>query len=146
MSVGRSIAGCSASAPVHAARGVEFSPDGRLIAMALRPEGVRIVRASDGVGLAHLPIGHCDEVLFLSGDALLTANGLGLCRWPIRRGSGGVLRIGPPESLARFEQPAGYVNSGSAAGAGGRLVGAVFTDRPGRAPRSRAAAAAAGHG
>ena len=102
---------------------VAFSPDGRLIAMALRPEGVRIVRASDGAGLAHLPIGDCDEVLFLPGGSLLTHNRLGLCRWPLRRGSGGVWRIGPAEPLAAIEQAAGRMSFGLAAG--GRLVGAI---------------------
>ena len=108
---------------------VAFSPDGRLIAMALRPEGVRIVRASDGAGLAHLPIGDCDEVLFLPGGSLLTHNRLGLCRWPLRRGPAGVWRIGPAEPLAAIEQPAGRISFGLAAG--GRLVGAISVNPSG---------------
>ena len=53
---------------------VSYSPDGQLLAMAIRPEGVRIARTSDGVGLAFLPIGVCDEVLFMPGGDLLTYN------------------------------------------------------------------------
>jgi WD40 repeat protein len=109
--------------------GVAFSPDGRLLAMALRPEGVRIVRASDGAGLARLPIGPCDEVLFLPGGTLLTANVRGLLRWPIRGGAGPVLRIGPPEPLAPIEQPPLYVGTGLAADAGGHLVGTISWDQ-----------------
>ena len=77
----------------------EYSPNGRLIALALRPDGVRLVRASDGKALACLPIGHCDEAVFLPDGGLVTNNHLGLCRWPIRRVSDGTLRVGPPEPL-----------------------------------------------
>ena len=57
--------GDRAGAALYGPARVSYSPDGQLLAMAVRPEGVRIVRASDGVGLALLPIGYCDEVLFM---------------------------------------------------------------------------------
>ncbi len=103
-----------------------YSPDGRLLAMAMRPDGVRIARASDGAGLARLPIGECDEVLFLPGGDLLTSNLQGLCRWPVRGHPGGTFRIGPPEPLALFAQPISSINVGLASSASGRLIGAVF--------------------
>jgi eukaryotic-like serine/threonine-protein kinase len=102
---------------------VVFSPDGEMLAMALRPEGVRIVRASDGVGLAHLPIGYCDEVLYLPDGSLLTCNDHGLCRWPVRRMRGDTLRMGPPEPLAAVTPRDGYVHTGLAADGSGRLIG-----------------------
>jgi eukaryotic-like serine/threonine-protein kinase len=98
-----------------------FSPDGALIAMPLRPDGVSIVRASDGMGLARLPIGECSEVLFLSDGSLLTANGLGLCRWPVRPLSDNALRIGPAAPLAQIGPLGDQVEL--SADANGRLVG-----------------------
>jgi serine/threonine protein kinase/WD40 repeat protein len=102
-----------------------YSPDGRLIAMALRPEGVRIVRASDGVGLAYLPIGNCDEVLFLRDGSLLTSNNRGLCRWPVREVEHGRLQMGPPEPLAPIDRILGVIPAGLAANASGRLAGVI---------------------
>ena len=80
--------------------GVAFSPDGTMIALALRPDGVRIVRTSDGMGLAHLPIDRCNEVQFLADGSLLTYNRRGLCWWPVSSPSDGVRQIGPPQPLA----------------------------------------------
>ena len=88
----------------------EYSPDGRLIALALRPDGVRLVRASDGKALARLPIGDCDEAVFLPDGGLVTYNSRGVCRWPIRRVSAGTLRVGPPEPLARIERTGGRLS------------------------------------
>jgi serine/threonine protein kinase/WD40 repeat protein len=110
---------------------VAFSPDGQMIALALRPEGVRVVRASDGAGLAQLPIGNCDEVLFLSDRSLLTFNDRGLCRWQVRQLQGGRLRMGPPESLAPMERIPEYIPTGLASSFSGRLVGAVYPTRQG---------------
>src|SRR5262249_56581309 len=93
------------------------------IAMALRPDGVRIIRAADGVGLARLPIGDCDEVLYLSDGSLLTCNHRGLCHWPVRPLQDGALRIGPPEPLLQINPHAGDIHRGLAANASGRLVG-----------------------
>jgi eukaryotic-like serine/threonine-protein kinase len=107
-----------------------FSPDGRLIAIAMRP-GVRIVRPSDGVGLACLPIGYCDEALFLPEGSLLTYNDQGLCRWPVKRLTGGALLMGPPQPLAPIAPRAGLITHGLAASASGRLVGAAYGDRRG---------------
>ncbi len=101
-----------------------YSPDGQLIAMAMRP-GVHIARASDGAALAHLPIGHCDEVLFLPGGALLTYNDLGICKWPLQYLSGGCVRLGPAEPLALIGQGEGYRYNRLAASASGRLLGAT---------------------
>lgn len=105
----------------------EYSPDGQLIALALQPEGVRLVRASDGKALARLPIGDCYEAVFLHDGGLVTFNSLGVCRWPIRRVSEGTLRVGPPEPLARIELIGDYVPGGLAVGARGRLVGATLS-------------------
>jgi serine/threonine protein kinase/WD40 repeat protein len=120
----------------------EYSPDGRLIALALEPEGVRLVRASDGKDLARLPIGACYEAVFLPDGGLVTYNRLGVCRWPIRRVSDGTLRVGPPEPVARwFAERWDYVPCGLAVAAHGRLVGAALSlngvllldsDRPSR--------------
>ena len=102
----------------------EYSPDGRLIALALQPDGVRLVRASDGKALARLPIGDCSEAVFLPDGGLVTFNRLGVCRWPIRRVSEGTLRVGPPEPLARSEVVGDFLPVGLAVAAHGRLVGA----------------------
>ena len=103
---------------------VSYSPDGRLLAMAARPEGVRIARAADGIGLALLPIGYCDEVLFMPSGDLLTSNERGLCRWPVKPIGGRGLRIGPPEPLAALGDERGAVNRGLATSADGHVVGA----------------------
>ena len=83
-----------------------YSPDGQLLAMPVRPEGVRIARPSDGAGLAFLPIGLCDEAIFMPDGDLLTFNERGLCRWPIRPLGDATLRLGPPEPLALIAERA----------------------------------------
>jgi serine/threonine protein kinase/WD40 repeat protein len=103
-----------------------FSPDGSMIAMAFRPDGIRIVRASDGAELAQLPVGACDEVLYLPDGSLLTYSEHGVCRWPVRSAGDHALRMGPPEPLAYVAPFHGYIGRGLAGGAGGRLVGASF--------------------
>jgi serine/threonine protein kinase/WD40 repeat protein len=103
---------------------IAYSPGGALIAMALRPEGVRIVRASDGFGLAQLPIGYCDEVLFLADGTLLTSNDRGLIRWPVRPQGRG-LQMGPPEPLSPVYRRPGYIPTGLASCAKGSPVGVV---------------------
>jgi Tfp pilus assembly protein PilF len=85
---------------VYGPEGMAFSPDGAIIALALRPDGVRLVRTSDGIGLAHLPIGRCNAVQFMADASLLTYTGQGVCRWPVSSRADGVQRIGPPEPLA----------------------------------------------
>jgi WD40 repeat protein len=116
---------------LHGPARVEYSPDGRLIAMAMRPDGVRIVRASHGAPLARLPIGDCDEAAFLPDGDLLTYNYRGLSRWPIRRLPDGALRLGPPRPLAGVDGPSDSVLSGLAASASGRLVGVASPRSPG---------------
>jgi serine/threonine protein kinase/WD40 repeat protein len=101
--------------------GLDISPDGTMIAMALRPDGVRIVRLSDSTPLSELPIGRCNAVLYLPDGSLLTYNALGLCHWPVSLSRPGVLQIGPPQPLAPnylFVAP-----FGAACSAGGGLVG-----------------------
>jgi serine/threonine protein kinase/WD40 repeat protein len=105
--------------------GAAYSADGQLIAMALDP-GVVVVRASDGAELAFLPIGACDQVLFLPQGALLTNQVGGLTSWPIRRLEGGRLRMGPPEPLAVPDQGPEFNFTGLAASASGRLVGVTL--------------------
>jgi serine/threonine protein kinase/WD40 repeat protein len=103
-----------------------FSPDGSMIAMAFRPDGVRIVRASDRLHLAQLPIGNCDEVLYLPDGSLVTYSGHGVCRWPARRVADHGLQLGPPQPLAYVAPSLGYFGQGLAAGGNRWLVGASF--------------------
>jgi WD40 repeat protein len=125
---------------IHGPARAAYSPDGRLIALPYRIDGVRIVRASDGRPLARLKIGECDEALFLPDGGLLTHNGWGLLRWPLRHLGGGAWRLGPPEPLLLIEHrrmPAGMDTA-----AAGHLVGVsdplrraavlLDPDRPGR--------------
>jgi serine/threonine protein kinase/WD40 repeat protein len=100
---------------------VSYSPDGRLIALPFRLDGVRIVRASDGKSLARLPVGLCDEARFLPDGGVLTYNAKGLCRWPIRHAVGGTWRLGPPEPLLLNEH--WVFPSGLDAAASGHVVG-----------------------
>jgi eukaryotic-like serine/threonine-protein kinase len=123
--------GDSAGATLYGPARLAYSLDNQLIAMSMRPDGVRIVRASDGVGLAHLPIGDCDEVLFLPDGAILTSNARGICRWPLRYLPGGALRVGPPEPLAFIQQRADLINRGLASSRSGRLIGAILPTHPG---------------
>ncbi len=116
--------GDRAGAALYGPARVSYSPDGQLLAMAARPEGVRIARAADGLGLALLPIGSCDEVLFMPSGDLLTSNERGLCRWPVKPIGGRGWRIGPPEPLAALGDERGAFNRGLATSADGHLVGA----------------------
>jgi serine/threonine protein kinase/WD40 repeat protein len=109
---------------------VAYSPDGQLIASSV-PPGVVVIRASDGLELAFLPIGPCDQALFLSDETLLTYNERGLCRWPVRPLAGGRLRLGPPEPLGLPDQGTGFEYSGLAASASGRLVGVTLRGQGG---------------
>ncbi len=118
-----------ADSAVWGPEGLAFSPDGSMIALAMRPDGVYVIRSSDAVGLAHLPIGRCNAVQFLSDGSLLTHNGEGLCRWPVRSAVDGVLRIGPPEPLA--SNYTGVTPFGLGGSASGRLVGASTERRQG---------------
>ncbi|MGO9661088.1 MAG: WD40 repeat domain-containing serine/threonine protein kinase, partial [Acidimicrobiales bacterium] len=116
-----------ADSAVWGPEGLAFSPDCSMIALAMRPDGVYIVRSSDGVGLAHLPIGRCNAVQFLPDGSLLTYNSQGLCRWQVRSPVDGVQRIGPGEPLA--PNYSRFPPMGLACSASGRLVG-VSSDRP----------------
>jgi serine/threonine protein kinase/WD40 repeat protein/Tfp pilus assembly protein PilF len=116
--------GDAAGATLFGPARISYSPDGQLLAMAVRPEGVRIARTSDGAALAFLPIGECDEVLFMPNGDLLTFNDRGLCRWPIGRAEGATLSLGPPEPVALIGKDAFRLNTGLAVSADGRLIGA----------------------
>jgi serine/threonine protein kinase/WD40 repeat protein len=105
--------------------GVTFSPDGQLIAIPAAL-GVVVASAGDGSELAFLPIGACDQALFLPQGTLLTYQGRGLYRWPVRRLEGGRLRLGPPEPLALPDQGPDFAFTGLAASASGRLVGVTL--------------------
>jgi WD40 repeat protein len=77
--------------------GVEFSPDGRLLASA-DIDGVRIYRAADGKELGLVPVGPCESVVFQAdGDLLTYNNEVGLARWPIRDEHKDTVRVGPPQ-------------------------------------------------
>jgi serine/threonine protein kinase/WD40 repeat protein len=80
----------------------QFSPDGRLAALATRG-CVHLYEASLGRELARLETGFCETVLFNSdGRSLLTYDERGLFRWPIRcdpEGGAEAMLIGPPELL-----------------------------------------------
>jgi WD40 repeat protein len=105
--------------------GVAYSPEGQLIAIPVEP-GVVVARACDGVELAFLPIGPCDQALFLPQGTLLTYRVGSLLRWPVRRLEGDRLRLGPPEPLAVPDQGPDFAFSGLAASASGRLVGVTL--------------------
>jgi serine/threonine protein kinase/WD40 repeat protein/tetratricopeptide (TPR) repeat protein len=80
----------------------QFSPDGRLAALATYG-GVHLYDASSGRELARLETGACDSVLFdWDGRSLITYNDRGLFRWPIQIDpdvGANALRVGPPELL-----------------------------------------------
>jgi serine/threonine protein kinase/WD40 repeat protein len=109
---------------------IAFSPDGQLLVIAGRADGVRIVRVSDGAVLAHLQIGDTDQALFLADGSLVTYNWRGLLWWPAARLANNALRLGPPEPLALPRDNHG-IHGGLAAEPSGKLVGAsyAFADR-----------------
>ena len=79
----------------------EFSPDGRLAAVATR-EGVYLYDVPGGRNLARLKTGHSESVLFdRDGRFLITFGLRGMFRWPIRHEpeGGKAVQIGPPELL-----------------------------------------------
>ena len=84
---------------IHAA---QFSPDGRLVAIATE-ETAYLLDGRDGGKLAQLNVGYCMTVLFdRDGQNLITYSDRGLFRWPIRDDPAGghdALGIGPPVLL-----------------------------------------------
>ena len=80
----------------------QFSPDGRLAALATR-DGVHLHDPDSGRELAHLQAGFCETVLFAADNrTLITCGAWGLYRWPIGpdpADGAETLRLGPPELL-----------------------------------------------
>ncbi len=89
-------------------RAAAFSPDGRILAIALQ-EGVHLYDAISGEHLGRLETGPCEEILFdHGGQFLISGGGWGYYRWPIRRKTGAdalesspreTWLLGPPELL-----------------------------------------------
>ncbi len=123
--------GASAGEALYGPARVAYSPDGQLLAMAVRPEGVRIVRTLDGAGMALLPIGMCDEVLFMPSGDLLTYNARGLLRWPMRKASGASFELGPPRPLVALGREPNQFNHGLAVSADSQIIGAAAPTRRG---------------
>jgi hypothetical protein len=119
------------------AGGVDFSPDGTLLATAGDGAGVWDVRA--GRELAHLNLGRCGAAVFHpAGRALCTYGPQGLHLIPLRDESGdGVRRLGlgPPQTLLPFGPPQG---ARACYGRQGRLAALVSPDPgvPGARPGS----------
>jgi WD40 repeat protein len=81
--------------------GIDFSPDGRLLAGTEMAAGIRLwdLASRNEAALALLPAGWSGSVIFdPDGRSLLTT---GVTRWPIAPDADarGTLRIGPPEHL-----------------------------------------------
>jgi eukaryotic-like serine/threonine-protein kinase len=85
-------------APVNAAWGADFSPDGALLAEATN-SGVTLWHMATGRNLATLPTGFCSGAVFApDGTALFTRTTIGVQRWPISTIADRV-KIGPPERI-----------------------------------------------
>src|SRR5262249_17987324 len=86
---------------------VDISPEGRLMASA-SDDGVRIWALAAGRPIAGpLPTGPARSALFdPSGRSLITTGARSLQRWPlVIDPQGGVLHLGPPETLAVSTAP-----------------------------------------
>jgi hypothetical protein len=105
----------------------------------LGPEGVVVSAGAGGVRLelpgrpgtpAFLPMpGTTDAAVAPDGSAVFTSGESGALRWPARRPSPGVVRLGPPEPLRPL---AGFPTGRVRVARGGRALAAVVDDERGR--------------
>ncbi len=81
--------------------GVDFSPDGRLLAAASN-DGARMWDLTTGREIAFLPLGRTVSAIFSpTGDSLVTAGETGIRRWPMTTDlQSGTLALGPPTTVA----------------------------------------------
>jgi WD40 repeat protein len=82
-------------------RGLDISPDGRLLAVGM-DDGVRLWDLATSREVAHLLQGSSPTVLFNpDGDELVTCGAGMVRRWPIRaeKQAGEVLHVGPPRQV-----------------------------------------------
>ncbi len=124
-----------ARGPVGEYRRSSIHPNGRLLAVG-SSQGVSLFDLSSGLDVGHLDLGYNVTTQFdpSTGD-LLTFGTLGLFRWPVRSGSGG-LRIGPPKCLVAR----GAADNEFRISCDGRIVAVaqfsrvlvLHADRPGR--------------
>src|SRR5262249_4408036 len=109
--------------------GVDFSPDGRLMASGSH-DGVRLWDLATAREIARLPVESYTVVFDPASGSLISSGADGLYRWPIEhaadRGDAG-LRIGPPRA---FRLRAGRVPGRACLSADGRtLAVAVGSDQ-----------------
>jgi WD40 repeat protein len=85
---------------------LSLSPDGRLLASAVGPRGVKLWCTATRREVAHLRVGSVNWLVFQPGTGhLVTSNveGLGVHVWPVNEDheAPGRLRVGPPGRIAR---------------------------------------------
>jgi WD40 repeat protein len=115
-------------------RGIDFSPDGRLMAAA-GAGGIRVWDLTAGRVVASRPAVDCFSLFFEAGGTSLVSCGVsGLRQWPIAGTTSGDLWIGHPRAfdLSGDRDPAPVHSDYADAGAHGRTL-AVAATYPGQA-------------